>query len=77
MDFKIVRKGYDTKETNEYILNMQKQYEDELEKQKTLIGMLKEKLLSLSSIIKEYESKEEAISKSIVKAVEKAMLELK
>lgn len=72
MDFKIVRKGYDTKETNEYILNMQKQYEDELEKQKTLIGMLKEKLLSLSSIIKEYESKEEAISKSIVKAVEKA-----
>ena len=72
MDFKIVRKGYDTKETNEYILNLQKQYEDELEKQKALIAMLKDKLLSLSSVIKEYESKEDAITKAIVKAVEKA-----
>ena len=72
MDFKIVRKGYDTKETKEYILNLQKQYEDEIEKQKALISMLKEKLLSLTSVVKEYEKKEEAVSKAIIRAVEKA-----
>lgn len=72
MDFKIVRKGYDTKETKEYILNLQKQYEEELEKQKSLISMLKEKLLSLTDVVKEYEQKEEAVSKALIRAVEKA-----
>ncbi len=72
MDFRIVRKGYDTKETDDYILKITKEYEDELSKQKALILSLKDKLIELSDKVKELESKKDMVASALVKAVEKA-----
>ena len=72
MNFRIVRKGYDTKETDDYILKLTKEYEDELAKQKALILALKDKLISLSDKVKDMESKKQMVSSALMKAVEKA-----
>lgn len=72
MNFRIVRKGYDTKETDDYILKLTKEHEDELAKQKALILTLKDKLISLSDKVKEMESQKRMVSSALVKAVEKA-----
>lgn len=72
MDFKIVKKGYDTKETDDYILKITKEYEEELSKQKALILSLKDKLIELSAKVKEMESKKMLVSSALVRAVEKA-----
>ena len=72
MDFRIVRKGYDTKETDDYILKITKEYEDELAKQKALILSLKDKLIELSDKVKDLESKKEMVASALVRAVEKA-----
>ena len=72
MDFRIVRKGYDTKETDDYILKITKEYEEELSKQKALILTLKDKLIALSDKVKEMESQKRMVASALVKAVEKA-----
>ncbi|MBE5732678.1 MAG: hypothetical protein E7353_06530 [Clostridiales bacterium] len=72
MDFRIVRKGYDTKETDDYILKITKEYEEELAKQKALIISLKDKLIELSDKVKDLESKKEMVASALVRAVEKA-----
>ena len=72
MNFRIVRKGYDTKETDDYILKITKEYEDELAKQKALILSLKDKLIELNDKVKSLESKKEMVASALVRAVEKA-----
>ncbi|MBO5223897.1 MAG: DivIVA domain-containing protein [Clostridia bacterium] len=72
MDFRIVRKGYDTKETDDYILKITKEYEEELSKQKALILSLKDKLIELNDKVKEMDSKKQLVSAALIRAVEKA-----
>lgn len=72
MSFKIVKKGYDTKETDAYILKITKEYESEIAKQKALILSLKDKLIELNDKVKEFESKKEMVSSALIRAVEKA-----
>ncbi len=72
MDFRIVRKGYDTKETDDYILKITKEYEEELEKQKALILTLKDALVQMKGKVDELESKKQMVSSALVRAVEKA-----
>ena len=71
MDFSIVRKGYDTKEVDEYIQKLQNEIE-QLDKQKALICMLKDKIIMLDAKVKEYESKQNQIAKVLIGAQQKA-----
>lgn len=72
MDFRIVKKGYDTKETKDYILKITKEREEEISKKNAIILNLKDRLSTLSDRVKEMESQKRLISLSLLKAVEKA-----
>ena len=72
MDIKIVRKGYDTAQTDAYVAKLKSNYESELSKQKALISMLKDKIVLLDGKLKEYESKKEQIAKVLIAAQQKA-----
>jgi hypothetical protein len=72
MDFKIVRKGYDTKEVDAYVKDLISRNEKEADKQRELILALKEKLIALSGRVKEYEAERDKVSKALEAAVEKS-----
>ena len=72
MNFRIVKKGYDTKETKDYILKITKEREEEISKKNAIIINLKDRLSNLSDKVKEIESQKRLISLSLLKAVEKA-----
>ena len=72
MDFRIVRKGYDTKEVDDYISDLIDRHEKEADKQRELILALKDKLIALSDRVKQYEAERDKVSKALEAAVEKS-----
>lgn len=72
MDFKIEKKGYNTKQVEEYINEVKKVYDEALTNQKDRIFELKSQLLQAEKDIKSYKEKSSLVSKAILNAVSKA-----
>lgn len=70
--FRIVRKGYDKSQVDEYIVNLCKSYEKSMASQKERIENLKAEVLQKEKLLQEYIDKKDSITKSITLAVEKA-----
>lgn len=70
--FKIVRKGYDAKEVDSFLLKTEKEQAAAIASQKKIIDELSEKLEKQRLKIEEYESKSKRISDALMNAVAKA-----
>lgn len=72
MDFKIVKKGYDVEQVNNYSVEVKKVYEEALKNQKDRIFELKNLLVKAEAEIKNYQEKSSLIAEAILNAGAKA-----
>ena len=71
-NFEIVKKGYNTLDVDNYINTIKSNYELKIGEYRVTISDLNSKIEFLENELKKYKEKEETVSKSIIKAVEKA-----
>lgn len=71
-NFEIVKKGYNTLDVDNYINTIKSNYELKIGEYRVTISDLNSKIEFLEKELIKYKEKEETVSKSIIKAVEKA-----
>ena len=71
-NFKVVKNGYDTKEVDDYIFNLNTESENKFHEQKMRISDLKRELEEVKSQLKVFKEKNANISDALVVAVETA-----
>lgn len=70
--FSLDKKGYNTKEVNDYINNLYLKYEEKLSEQKDRVFALKSELEKAQARLDHYIEKDKQISQALIYAVEKA-----